>query len=45
MERVQDGLYTSYRTTVFGELTLLDSVDQLIRGKQVLEEMNDSLSS
>ena len=41
-ERGQDGLYTYYRATVFGEVTLTDSVDELIRGEQAFEEMYDS---
>lgn len=38
-ERGQDGLYTYYRATVFGEVTLTDGVDELIRGEQAFEEM------
>jgi DNA-binding transcriptional ArsR family regulator len=41
-ERGQDGLYTYYRATVFGEVTLTDGVDELIRGEQTFEEMYDS---
>lgn len=41
-ERRQDGLYTYYRATVFGEVTLTDGVDELIRGEQAFEEMYDS---
>ena len=41
-ERGQDGLYTYYRATVFGEVTLTDGVDKLIRGEQAFEEMYDS---
>ena len=41
-ERGQDGLYTYYRATVFGEVTLTDGVDELIRGEQAFEEMYDS---
>ena len=38
----QDGLYTYYRATVFGEVTLTDGVDELIRGEQAFEGMYDS---
>ena len=41
-ERGQDGLYTYYRATVFGEVTLTDGVDELIRVEQTFEEMYDS---
>jgi len=41
-ERGQDGLYTYYRATVFGEVTLTDGVDELIRGEEAFEEMYDS---
>jgi len=41
-ERGQDGLYTYYRATVFGEVTLTDGVDELIRGEQAFEDMYDS---
>ena len=41
-EREQDGLYTYYRATVFGEVTLTDGVDELIRGEQEFESMYDS---
>jgi len=41
-ERGQDGLYTYYRATVFGEVTLSEGVDELIRGEQEFEEMYDS---
>lgn len=41
-EHRQDGLYTYYRATVFGEVTLSDGVDELIRGEQAFEEMYDS---
>jgi len=41
-ERGQDGLYTYYRATVFGEVTLTDGVDELIRGEQTFEAMYDS---
>jgi DNA-binding transcriptional ArsR family regulator len=40
--RGQDGLYTSYRATVFGEVTLTDGVDELIHGEQAFEAMYDS---
>jgi len=43
-ERGQDGLYTYYRATVFGEVTLTDGVDELIRGEQAFEDMYDSSS-
>jgi predicted transcriptional regulator len=41
-ERGQDGLYTYYRATVFGEVTLSEGVDNLIRGEQEFEEMYSS---
>ncbi len=41
-ERGQDGLYTYYRATVFGEVTLTDGVDELIRGETAFESMYDS---
>jgi DNA-binding transcriptional ArsR family regulator len=41
-ERGQDGLYTYYRATVFGEVTLTDGVDELICGEQAFKEMYDS---
>ena len=41
-ERGQDGLYTYYRTTVFGEVTLTEGIDELIRGEQAFEAMYDS---
>lgn len=41
-ERGQDGLYTYYRATVFGEVTLTEGVDELICGEQEFEEMYDS---
>ena len=41
-ERGQDGLYTYYRATVFGEVTLTDGVDELIRGEQEFETLYDS---
>lgn len=40
--RGQDGLYTYYRATVFGEVTLTDGVDELIRGEREFEAMYDS---
>ncbi|QCC47489.1 ArsR/SmtB family transcription factor [Halobellus limi] len=44
-ERGQDGLYTYYRATVFGEVTLTEGVDELIRGEQAFDELYDSSSS
>ncbi|SET97876.1 winged helix-turn-helix domain-containing protein [Natrinema hispanicum] len=44
-ERGQDGLYTYYRATVFGEVTLSEGVDELIRGEQEFEEMYDSTAN
>ena len=41
-DRGQDGLYTYYRATVYGEVTLTDGVDALIRGEQAFGEMYDS---
>ena len=41
-ERGQDGLYAYYRATVFGEVTLTDGVDELIRGEREFEAMYDS---
>lgn len=41
-EREQDGFSTYYRATVFGEVTLTDGVDELIRGEQEFESMYDS---
>ncbi|WP_053948974.1 ArsR/SmtB family transcription factor [Halolamina sediminis] len=43
-ERGQDGLYTYYRATVYGEVTLTDGVDELIQGEQEFERMYDSTS-
>jgi DNA-binding transcriptional ArsR family regulator len=43
-ERGQEGLYTYYRATVFGEVALTDGVDELIRGEQAFEDMYDSSS-
>mgnify|MGYP000442276757 FL=1 len=40
-ERDQNGLYTYYRATVFGEVTLTEGVDELIRGEQEFETMYD----
>lgn len=44
-ERGQDGLYTYYQATVYGEVTLTDGVDALIRGEQAFGDMYDSSSS
>ncbi|MBX0305672.1 ArsR/SmtB family transcription factor [Haloarcula salinisoli] len=44
-ERGQDGLYTYYRATVYGEVTLTDGVDALIRGEQAFGAMYDSSTS
>ena len=41
-ERGQDGLYTYYRATTFGAVTLTDGVDELIRGEQAFEGLYDS---
>jgi DNA-binding transcriptional ArsR family regulator len=41
-ERGADGLYTYYRATVFGEVTLTSGVDELIRGEAEFEAMYDS---
>jgi len=41
-ERGRDGLYAYYRATVFGEVTLTDGVDELIRGEAAFESMYDS---
>ena len=43
-ERGQDGLYTYYRATVFGDVTLTDGVDALISGERAFEGMYDSSS-
>ncbi|GAB7017324.1 hypothetical protein JCM18750_01850 [Halostagnicola bangensis] len=43
-ERDQDGLYTYYRATVFGSVTLTDGVDELIRGERAFDSMYDSSS-
>ena len=42
MERGQDGLDTYYRATVFGDVTLTDGVDELIRGEHAFGELYDS---
>lgn len=41
-ERGQDGLYTYYRATVFGTVTLTEGVDELIRGERQFKSMYDS---
>jgi DNA-binding transcriptional ArsR family regulator len=41
-EREQDGLETYYRATVYGEVTLTEGVDELIRGEWEFEAMYDS---
>ena len=41
-ERGKDGLYTYYRATVFGEVTLTNGVDALIRGEREFEGMYGS---
>ncbi|MFB6164768.1 MAG: ArsR/SmtB family transcription factor [Haloarculaceae archaeon] len=41
-DRGQNGLYTYYRATVFGEVTLTDGVDELIRGEREFDELYDS---
>lgn len=41
-ERGQEGLYTYYQATVFGNVTLTDGVDELIHGEQEFEAMYDS---
>lgn len=41
-ERDQDGLYTYYRATVFGRVTLTEGVDELIRGERAFDAMYDS---
>ena len=43
-ERGQDGFSTYYRATVFGEVTLTEGVDELIRGEQEFGAMYDSPS-
>jgi len=44
-ERGQDGLYTYYRATVFGEVVLTSGVDELLRGEGDFEAMYDSSTS
>lgn len=44
-ERGQDGLYTYYRPTVFGEVTLTAGVDELIRGEYEFDQMYNSSSA
>jgi len=44
-DRGQDGLYTYYRATVFGKVTLTRGVDELIRGEKAFEAMYDSSSN
>lgn len=41
-ERGQDGLYTYYRATVFGKVTLTEGVEELIHGEHAFEAMYDS---
>lgn len=41
-ERGQDGLFTYYRATVFGKVTITEGVDELICGEQEFEAMYDS---
>ena len=41
-DRGKDALHTYYRATVFGEVTLTEGVDELIRGEHTFEEMYDS---
>lgn len=41
-ERGQEGLYTYYQTTVFGNGTLTEGVDELIHGEQEFEAMYGS---
>ncbi|AHG02244.1 hypothetical protein HALLA_20295 (plasmid) [Halostagnicola larsenii XH-48] len=43
-KRDQDGLYTYYRATVFGSVTLTEGVDELIRGECEFESMDDRSS-
>ena len=40
--RGQDGFSAYYRATVFGEVTLTEGVDELLRGEQEFESMYDS---
>lgn len=44
-ERGQDGLSTYYRATVFGEVTLTDGVNDLIRGEQAFDTLYNSASA
>ncbi|WP_135663818.1 winged helix-turn-helix domain-containing protein [Halorhabdus rudnickae] len=44
-ERGQDGLYTYYQATVFGEVTLTDGVEALILGEREFDAMYDSSSN
>lgn len=44
-EAGQDGLYTYYRPTVFGEVTLTEGVDELIRGEWEFDAMYASSPS
>lgn len=37
-----DGADTYYRATVFGEVTLTEGVDELVRGEHAFDEMYDS---
>ena len=41
-ERNEDGLHTYYRPTVYGEVTLTQGVDQLIRAERQFDTMYDS---
>lgn len=41
-ERDENGLYTYYRATEFGTVTLTEGVDELIRGEQAFDDMYDS---
>jgi DNA-binding transcriptional ArsR family regulator len=41
-ERDRDGLDTYYRATVFGEVTLTEGVDELVRGEHAFDGMYDS---
>ncbi|WP_253739083.1 winged helix-turn-helix domain-containing protein [Halohasta salina] len=44
-DKGQDGLYTYYQATVFGEVTLSEGVDELIRGEQEFKKIYDSSTS
>lgn len=44
-EQGQDGFDTYYRATVFGEVTLTQGVDELIRGEHEFEAAYDSSAS